>query len=294
MGGPLIAVDVDGTLLRSDGTISERTRAALAGALARGATLAVATGRRRRTALPILNQLALPHYLVASQGAVTWWEHAIVDHAHLSRAAAAEVLALLERNQMQGVIFSNAFQEEEVIWAFGDWRANDHVAGYFKPPDRAELRRDLDSIHLEADPIEILVFDTMDRLEALDEQLTGHVAPPPSVDPPAQPGPTERRPRWRVIFSRNQFTTGGAIEVVGPDTSKARSLGVLCERLGITPADVIAFGDNVNDVEMLAFAGQAYAMANGTPDAKRAARGQECPSNNDDGIAVTLERLGLS
>ena len=67
-------------------------------------------------------------------------------------------------------------------------------------------------------------MDTMERLERLDEALTGHRAPPPQEDPPAQEGPTESRPLWRVIFSKNQFTSGGAIEVVGPGMSKAPPL----------------------------------------------------------------------
>ena len=78
-------------------------------------------------------------------------------------------------------------------------------------------------------------MDTMERLERLDEALTGHRAPPPSEDPPAQEGPTESRPLWRVIFSKNQFTSGGAIEVVGPETSKAAALDTLGRRLGDRP-----------------------------------------------------------
>src|SRR4051812_40861113 len=62
----LIAVDVDGTLLTSKGVISPRTRDALHAAVAGGVHLAVATGRRRSTAQPILEQLGVKHFLVAS------------------------------------------------------------------------------------------------------------------------------------------------------------------------------------------------------------------------------------
>jgi hydroxymethylpyrimidine pyrophosphatase-like HAD family hydrolase len=302
MGYRLIAVDVDGTLLRSDGTISQRTRGALARALGRGASIAVATGRRRRTALHILEQLDLPHYLVASQGAVTWHDDEIIDHAHLPVASARRALDILERRGHNAIIFGNSFQPE-VIWASGDWRANPRVADYLRRGSRGEnapLVRDLTAGSvIEHDPIEIIVFDTRERLDALDEELTGHAPPPPSVDPPLQQDETHPQPLWRVIYSIGQFTAGPAIEIVGPKTSKEHALRKLCKRLGCTPEEVIAFGDNVNDLEMLHFAGMGVCMENGTEDAKavvraKGANGLICPSNDDDGIAAMLEELGLA
>ncbi|CAA9249200.1 MAG: HMP-PP hydrolase (pyridoxal phosphatase) Cof, detected in genetic screen for thiamin metabolic genes (PMID:15292217) [uncultured Chloroflexi bacterium] len=295
MGFRLIAVDVDGTLLRSDGSISERTRTTLARAVDRGASLAVATGRRRRTALPIMHRLGVPHYLVASQGATTWYEDEIIAHAHLPVASARRAIELLDSNGHFGIIFGNSFQPEAIWVTGGDWRANPRVAQYLLRGERgdAPVPQNLGPDGIEHDPIEIIVFDDMDRLEALNEHLTGHTAPPPALDPPLQDDQSRPQPLWRVIFSRNQFTAGGAIEIVGPDTSKAHALAALCDRLGCTPAEVIAFGDNVNDLEMLNFAGLGVCMANGTPEA-RAAAGRVCPSNDEDGIAVTLEELGLA
>ena len=281
----LVAVDVDATLLRRDGTISPRTRRALGEAIENGLTLAIATGRRRRSAQPILERLALPHYLVASQGAVVWRNDEIVAHAHLPRESARGALEIIESLGMQAVMFANAAQPE-TIWVAGDWRANERLATYAQR--NRELIKDIVDEALEHDPIQIVVMDSMERLERLNEALTGHAPPPPSVDPPAQDAPL-----WRVIFSKSQFTTGGAIEVVGPGTSKAAALESVCELIACTSHEVIAFGDQVNDLEMLAFAGLGVCMANGTPDAKAAAD-RVCPSNDEDGIAVTLEELGLA
>ncbi len=333
----LIAVDVDGTLLTSGGAISERTKGALRRAVAGGATLAVATGRRRRTAQPIVDQLELPHFLVASQGAIVWEDGSILAHSHLPAPAARGALEITRRHGMATVILGNALVEE-VMWVDGDWQNNERLASYLKR--NLPIVRPFSPQALDHDPVQFIVMDDMERLECLDEALTGHRPPPPSEDPPLQEGPSaypgpggettaggapltkqpdlpsgrstaalprhafadglaghpgagSRRPLWRVIFSRNQFSAGGAIEVVGPDTSKASALAVVCRRLAITPDQVIAFGDNVNDVEMLEFAGLGVAMGNSTADARAVAR-RIAPSNDEDGIAVTLEALGLA
>jgi Cof subfamily protein (haloacid dehalogenase superfamily) len=279
----LLALDVDGTLLRSDGTISPKTQSTLSRAVSNGLTLSIATGRRRRTAAPIISQLNLPHYLISSQGAVTWHENQIISHSHLPRAGARFALQQIHALGMSAVMFSNA-EQPEYVWITGSWQTNQRLEVYTQR--HPELLRELTDLEdltgpsaeaLAHDPIQLIVFDTMDRLNALAERL---LAPTPPLD-------------YRVIFSVNQFSSGGAIEVVGPNTSKAAALQTLCDRLGCTPQEVIAFGDNVNDVEMLDFAGLGVCMANGTPDA-RAAADRGAPSNDDDGIAVVLEELGLA
>jgi 5-amino-6-(5-phospho-D-ribitylamino)uracil phosphatase len=291
----LIAVDVDGTLLRSDGNISDRTRQSLREAVDRGASLVVATGRRRRTALPIVERLALPHLLASSQGAVVWQQEDVLSHSHLPRASARIALDVIRESGMACVIFGNALREE-VLWVAGDWRANERLAKYLQTGtsgSNSRLMREFSDEAFDHDPIQFIVFDTIERLEALNEALTGHAPPPPSPEPPAQPGPEASHPLWRVIFSRNQFTAGGAIEIVGPNTSKASALAFLCNHLGVTREQVVAFGDNINDVEMLEFAGLGIAMANGTDEAFHAAD-RIGPSNDEDGIAQVLEELGLA
>ena len=273
----LIALDVDGTLLRSDGTISPRTRTALSNAVANGLHLALATGRRKRSAHPIQTLLDLPHFLVASQGAVVYDGHEIVAHAHLPRAGARRALEHIHALGMSAVMFANAHQTE-TIWITGAWHANQRLEVYTKRHgDLIRELTDLESDALAHDPIEIVVFDEMIRLEQLHALLR----------------PLEHDRLCRVIFSRYQFTAGGAVEVVGPDTSKAAALDALCARLDVSQADVIAFGDNVNDVEMLAAAGLGVCMANSTDDA-RAAADRVTLSNDEDGIAIVLEELGLA
>jgi HAD superfamily hydrolase (TIGR01484 family) len=292
----LIAVDVDGTLLTSKGIITDRTRSALGRALEGGASLAVATGRRRRSAAPIVAPLELPHFLVCSQGAVVWEGASIVYHSHLPASSARRALEVIREHGLVAVVFANAF-DEEVIWVDGDWQSNPGAERYVTRASRGQDSpvRALTPEALEHDPIQFILFDSIEKLEQVNEALTGHALPPapPTGEPVVEDGPSGRTPLWRLIFSRNQFTTGGAIGIVGPDTSKATALAYLCQRLGITREQVIAFGDNVNDLEMLEFAGLGVAMSNGTPGAKAAAQ-KIAPSNDEDGIAAVLEEVGLT
>ena len=64
----------------------------------------------------------------------------------------------------------------------------------------------------------------------------------------------------------------------------------LAERWGISPSECVAFGDGGNDIEMLKYCGESYAMANAPQEVKNAAK-YTCPSNNDDGVIITLEKI---
>ena len=88
------------------------------------------------------------------------------------------------------------------------------------------------------------------------------------------------------------LTHSGApfLEVMAAGVDKAWGVARLCERLGIDREDVVAFGDAPNDVEMLAWAGHGVAVANAVPEAREAAD-EVTASDEDDGVALVLERL---
>ncbi len=82
----------------------------------------------------------------------------------------------------------------------------------------------------------------------------------------------------------------GSIDIIMPGCHKASGLARLAGRWGISPMQCAAFGDGGNDIEMLRYCGHSYAMENASPDVKKAAK-HICPSNEEDGVLVTLERL---
>ncbi len=82
----------------------------------------------------------------------------------------------------------------------------------------------------------------------------------------------------------------GSIDLIMPGCHKASGLKRLTERWGIMPEQCAAFGDGDNDIEMLEYCGHSYAMANASENVKRAAE-YVCPSNEEDGVLVTLEKM---
>jgi hydroxymethylpyrimidine pyrophosphatase-like HAD family hydrolase len=83
---------------------------------------------------------------------------------------------------------------------------------------------------------------------------------------------------------------GALVEISAADVTKASTLALLCEELGVGREEVVAFGDMPNDLAMLAWAGTSYAMANAHPSVLRLAT-RQAPSNEDDGVAAVLEEL---
>ncbi|GAA2611176.1 hypothetical protein GCM10009863_25970 [Streptomyces axinellae] len=78
------------------------------------------------------------------------------------------------------------------------------------------------------------------------------------------------------------------LEISGRGVSKASTLALACAERGIAPEEVVAFGDMPNDLEMLAWAGTSYAMANGHPDV-RVSTTHTTSSNEEDGVATVIE-----
>lgn len=111
-----------------------------------------------------------------------------------------------------------------------------------------------------------------------------------------------RGPGWDLESVSNELrrraggsfavTLSGApfVEIIAPGVSKASGLAALCDRLDIDRSDVVAFGDALNDAEMLAWAGTGVAVANAVPSTREAADAMTA-SNTDDGVARWIEGM---
>lgn len=95
----------------------------------------------------------------------------------------------------------------------------------------------------------------------------------------------------KLLGKLTPTTSGhGSIDLILPNCHKAAGLKKLIERWKISPAECVAFGDGGNDIEMLKYCGESYAMSNAPQNVKDVAK-YVCPSNNDDGVLVTLEKI---
>lgn len=255
----LIASDLDGTLLRDDGTVSARTRVALAAAAQRGIPIVIVTGRPPRWVRDLPALTGAHAVVVCANGALLYDvdEHAIIDHAPIPGALAVELVDAL-RAEAAGCTFAC-----EMAFQFG------HDAAYlarYPPPD--VLVGDVREMVAGAGATKLIVRDDLIDHDALVAAVR-HVV------------------RGRAEVTHSGF---GIVEISAPGVDKARGLRVACERHGIAPAHAIAFGDMPNDIPMLVLAGHGVAVANAHADV-RAIANEITVSNEEDGVAVVLERV---
>ncbi|MFE6888691.1 HAD family hydrolase [Streptomyces sp. NPDC057694] len=258
----LIATDLDGTLLRGDDTVSDRTRDALTRAAAAGARHIVVTGRPAPRVQPLLSDLGGAGLAVCAQGAQLY------DAAHdrllwsltLDRELAEQALGKIEAEVGQ-------------VYAAVDQDGVDGLTliepGYLMPHPTLPAVRVHRRADLWAEPISKVLLRHFsladDELAAVARAAVGPLA----TVTMSGPGTVELQPRG---------------------VTKATGLELAAERAGVGPGDTIAFGDMPNDVPMFGWAARGVAMANAHPELKAVAD-EVTTSNEEDGVAVVLERL---
>jgi hypothetical protein len=260
----IAALDLDGTLLRSDRTVSTRTRAALTAAVAAGVEIVLATARSPRGTIPIAEDLALGGLAICANGATVFDLDArtIVLHRPL-RAATAHRLVTELRTAVPGIVFG---WEHEL--RFGSEPAYEalRVSEWWPRPTDA---------HPPCDPLD------------WGEPMTKLIGRVPDADLRAVLDVA------RAIAGDDAVATlaGEAfVELLAPGVGKESALSRLAAERDATAAEVVAFGDQLADAGMLAWAGLGVAVANADP-AALAAADEVTVSNDDDGVALVLERL---
>jgi Cof subfamily protein (haloacid dehalogenase superfamily) len=256
----LVATDLDGTLLHTDGTVTERTRAALTAVEDLGVTVVFVTGRPIRWMLELWQHVGDHGLAVCSNGGIVYDVPARAVRS--ARPIPVDVglrVAGLMREAVPGTTFA-----VEKTTGFG--KEPTFMERYPLPPD------------IEVGPLDEIFDGTTVKLLARHEER----------DPEAFWAATEAAVGHLVTTTWS--STGALVEISAADVTKASTLALLCEELGVAREDVVAFGDMPNDLAMLAWAGTSYAMANAHPSVLDLAD-RRAPSNEDDGVAAVLEEL---
>ncbi|MFJ3822941.1 HAD hydrolase family protein [Streptomyces nodosus] len=266
----LIATDLDGTLLRDDKSLSPRTVAALAAAEDAGIEVFFVTGRPARW-MDVVSEHVHGHGLaICGNGA------AVVDlHGGAGAHRFVKVRALARENAVDAVhLLRDA--------APGTVYAVEQTYGFYQEPAYPELHMEIPDLRAPAE--ELLAPDGPGAKEPVLKILAFH----PELDPDAFLGLARLAVGDRATITRS--SPSALLEISGPGVSKASTLALCCAERGISHEEVIAFGDMPNDVEMLTWAGRSYAMGNAHPAAIAAASGRTV-ANNEDGVAVVIERV---
>jgi Cof subfamily protein (haloacid dehalogenase superfamily) len=261
----LIACDLDGTILHPDETISERTVHAFLAARDAGVEIVFVTGRPFRWLGPVQRAFGHLGTVICSNGALVYdleeetvLEAKTVD-GDLVRDARRLILGLEPGARFAAETTSGLYLEPGFVEP-GEARLLEGVVPAEFPMDRLS----------EEGVVKFLAKSdeyTADEFLRAVHPTIGHLV---SV--------THSAPRVALL------------EMARHDVNKAASLEVYAAGLGLEAADVVAFGDMPNDVEMLAWAGRGYAMGSGHPLAKAAA-GSVAETLANDGVARVIEDL---
>ncbi|SDI25774.1 Cof-type HAD-IIB family hydrolase [Alteribacillus bidgolensis] len=259
----LIVLDLDGTLLKDDKTISTRTYKTLQNVKKEGHMIAIATGRPYRASKMYYQQLGLDTPIVNFNGA--YIHHPGdrsfgIHHSPLDLETAKTIIDTCQAFQVNNIM---AEVVDDVFLHNYDETFIDMLALSTEPAAHGNLKN-----VLHTNPTSLLVYPKKESAEALRELISGSHA--------------------QGIEQRSWGAPHHLIEIIKTGNNKAAGLQKVAEYCNVSMDDVIAFGDENNDLEMLREAGIGVAMSNGSKEAQQAAD-VITAANEEDGIAIFLE-----
>ncbi len=272
----LVALDVDGTLIDSRGRVTPRMRAALDAVRERGVQVVLCTGRRFRTARPLLAELELSGPVVVNNGVVVK-DIASGQTLHASYLTQELVTAVLPLAREGGPPLVYVDERDDDVDLLTERLADAHPFQQEYLSDNTRFFRAVDD--LGARPIDAAILIS---LMADDARLTRvrEVAESTLGD----------RIRLHTILNKNY--QGSILEFLSPEGGKWRALHQVATDAGIDSAEILAIGDDRNDTEMIRKAGLGVAMRNAVAEVRDAAD-HVTGSNDEDGAAAAIEHFVL-
>ena len=313
---------MDGTLLGDDGRVSPRNLSALHAAHSHGVQLVIATGRRHSFAMRVLRPLGLDHnsILISSNGTVTRTLGAekipsqLLTRTHLPYATALWLCAhvidfrnalvlTFDRTGPDGEDSRGALVVErldQLTASIGRWMAANE-------PYLSQVTPIEDALADPSDPpIQAMLCGTLERMARAEARLleypgvtasthASECSGAPSIAVSSRwVGSNMSEPQHQLSLHRTEYPARdlSIIDILPANYSKGAALLSLARARDIDPAQILAIGDNWNDVTMFEAAGRAVLMENAPEDLKALARARNwciARSNRDDGVAHAIE-----
>lgn len=272
----LIAIDIDGTLLDSKGRVPDRNLQALAAAAERGVEVAIATGRRYDFARPILEMLPCPVTTIASNGALLRLPDGTTPLRRLLPTAVARgVLGATRPWRDSAALAFDRPREGQVVFERIDWT---------HPSRRAYAERNRPFIR-EIEPLDEAL--TEDPLQVM---FNGPIASMRELV--ACLGTGSLRTEISLAATEYEARDFALVDVLTAGCTKGSMLAAWMVRQAYARDQVMALGDNLNDLEMLEAVGRPVVMANAVPELH--ARGWDATGHCDDGgVGEAVERWAL-
>ena len=271
----LVCIDLDGTLLNSDHCISSYNAEVIKEVRKTGAVIAIVTGRRYKSSYKYATELELDVPLICYNGGMIVDQNTkkIIHKSTLSKDYAKQVIRAWAKTGAPTFAYAATFDDPDVY----NQNSGDHpsIKRYFDYEQRAILSIDNLAEELSFNPLCVKTFgwDTdIEKCDLLKSELI-------SDD---------------IIWLKTKGPGNAAYLEVFPNTAR-KSFGLqwLCQHYDITQEQVLAIGDNLNDIDMLEWAGCGVAMGNALPEVKKVADFTTDEANNN-GVGKILEKLMLS
>jgi Cof subfamily protein (haloacid dehalogenase superfamily) len=269
----LLALDLDGTLLGPDGRVSPRNVEAVAAAEAAGVQVVVCTGRRFRTSAWILEELGLEGPAVVHNGVLTKsgaTGETLASH-YLASDVYAHALGMM-RSFAPPIVYVDRYHEGLDMLVEPADRSHAYQASYLA--DYVAEQRVVDSLD-DTPGHDVIMMSLMageEELATLRLHLDAHLGEEAHTN-----------------FLMNKNYSGCILEVTSSRASKWTALHELAKASGIEDHEIMAIGDDRNDLAMIAGAGLGIAMANAV-DAVKAVAAATTSGNDEDGVARAIER----
>lgn len=260
----LVASDIDGTLIRTDGTLSPRTIAVLDQLYSRGVPTVLVTGRPVRWLRQLYDQMVEPLPAVCANGAVVYDPDTdeILRAAPLSVELLGDVTRQL-REVVPDVTLAVEVEDGRSFWYEEKW-----------------------PLHWDSEDKKVRVLTSPEELTSA--PAVKLLARSASYGPDDFAALVSRT--LGGIAEATHSSSSALVEISAAGVTKAAGLAWFCERDGRTAEEVVAFGDMPNDLPLLAWAGRSVAMGNAHP-ALREIADEVTLTNDEDGVAVYLEKL---
>ncbi len=272
----LVAIDLDGTLLNSRREISEGNRRALLEAVEREVQVVIVTGRRFHSALPLVSQIPCLVTLITSNGALIANSSGEVLHRDfLPQDVARQVLEFARPYRPYSVAIFHTPGYGQVTMQ--DNAVDEGPLGWYAQTSAHCLRLVPDlAAALDRDPIQVMIGGPPAQIESAEMLL---------AESPV-------RSSIHLTWTKYLTTKISILDVMNRGCSKGRALKIWAEQCGIQPGEVMAVGDNLNDLEMLQYAGLPVLMGNHCPELHRPEWTLTLP-NDEDGVAAAIRRYVL-
>jgi Cof subfamily protein (haloacid dehalogenase superfamily) len=270
----LIGIDIDGTLLDTHGRMPEANCAAIHEAVAAGVHVALVTGRSYPFARPVADRLPPSLSLIVSNGAVERsMDGATLARRLLDRNRARQVLqATLRHRHAAALIFDRDF-DRQVIYETMDWEHPGRQRYWSRNHSHIAQSVPLEDALVE-DPIQVMYNGGVQDMRELFAWLRAEID------------------GCSIQMTEYLHRDFSLVDVTSAEATKGRALAWRAAQMGLTREEVMAVGDNFNDVEMLEFVGLPVIMGNAVESLR--ARGWHVTGHQDEaGLAQAIERFVL-